>query len=119
MWRHSTTGRVGFWETGHLDRALRDLSDAIRIGDTAVPLLNRGAIMEKLGRDSDALVDYSAAIHMEPANPSAHRSRAHVFHRMGRFSEAVADYDVAIQVDPKFQRTWQDREKALTQTQLD
>jgi tetratricopeptide (TPR) repeat protein len=110
---------VAFWEIGDTDHALRDLSDAIVGGTGAVPLMNRGDILNQLGRLSEALVDYSAAIKMEPDNPYYRRSRAHILHRLSRYREAIADYDVAIQIEPNVQRTLSDREKALAQAELD
>jgi tetratricopeptide (TPR) repeat protein len=114
-----TNRAVAFWEIGDIDHALRDLSDAIIGGTDPVPLMNRGDILKQLGRPSEALVDYSAAIKMEPDNSYYRRSRAHILHRLGRYREAIADYDVAIQIEPNVQRTLSDREKALAQAQLD
>ena len=110
---------VALWEIGDSDRALRDLSIAINGGTDSVPLMNRADILKQLGRNSEALVDYSAAIELEPSNPAYRRSRAHLLHSLGRFDEAIVDYDVAIQIDPDLQRTHADREKALARTVLD
>lgn len=110
---------VAWWETGELAQALHDLSEAIEIGTDATPLVNRAEMLMRLGLHSEALLDYSAAIEIEPANPYLRRGRGHLLHGLGRFAEAVADYDVAIHVQPEFHRTWTDREKAVASTQLD
>lgn len=51
---------VAFREIGDTGQAIRDLSDAIGCGADALPLMKRGDILVKLGRSSEALLDYSA-----------------------------------------------------------
>lgn len=56
----------------------------------------RGWAYTKVGRDGDAIRDFSAALQIEPNLVFALLDRGLAFHRAGKFAEAMVDYDRTI-----------------------
>jgi tetratricopeptide (TPR) repeat protein len=61
-------------------------------------LLQRGFLLDSMGRLSDALGDYTAAIRLTPASAkTALNNRANIYRRQGRLKEAKRDYLAALE----------------------
>jgi tetratricopeptide (TPR) repeat protein len=56
---------------------------------------------EQLGQYDKAIVDYTRALEVDPANGFAYYNRGITKDRMGDFKGAVADFSSAIALDPK------------------
>jgi tetratricopeptide (TPR) repeat protein len=56
---------------------------------------------EQLGQYDKAIVDYTRALEVNPANSFAYYNRGITKDRMGDFEGAVADFSSAIALDPK------------------
>jgi protein O-GlcNAc transferase len=78
--------------------------------DTLYLLAN---IQVRLGRPSEALANYEAALALEPEHPGALYNRAIVLQGLRRFEEALAGYDRALAVKPDFAAAWINRGIAL------
>jgi tetratricopeptide (TPR) repeat protein len=63
---------------------------------------NRGLMFAALGRHTEALVDFDAAIRLDPHDAMAYSDRGNAHGALGRHAEALADYDAAIRIDPNF-----------------
>src|SRR3989338_4169712 len=66
----------------------------------SVFLLNRGNVLEKLGRNEEALAAYDKALAIDPKYAFAHYNRGNVLEKLGRDQEALAAYDKALAIDP-------------------
>jgi protein O-GlcNAc transferase len=78
--------------------------------DTLYLLAN---IQFRLGRASDALANYEAALALKPEHPQALYNRAIVLQGLRRFEEALASYNQALAVKPDFAAAWINRGTAL------
>jgi tetratricopeptide (TPR) repeat protein len=88
---------------GQYERAIRDLSDAIRL-DSNNPgaHTNRGLARFAIGDYDLALADLSESINLAPRNAIPCFNRALVFDRLGFRDRAIEDYERAMRLDPKF-----------------
>jgi len=68
----------------------------------SVFLLNRGNVLEKLGRNEEALAAYDKALAIDPNDADAHNNRGVVLETLGRNEEALASFDKALAIDPKY-----------------
>ena len=66
----------------------------------SVFLLHRGNVLEKLGRNEEALAAYDKALAIDPNNASAHNNRGVVLGTLGRWTEAKAAFEVAYALVP-------------------
>src|SRR6266446_6724773 len=84
---------------GDLDRAVRDLSEAIRI-DPKYPdaYLERGQTFFKLGETERSIADYSAAVARDPRHGAALRARGMAHLYVGQADLALADLTKAIEL---------------------
>jgi len=84
---------------GDLDRAVRDLSEAIRI-DPKYPdaYLERGQTFFKLGETERSIADYSAAVARDPRHGAALRARGMAHLYLGQADLALADLTKAIEL---------------------
>ena len=78
------------------------------VGNTQLPpavraeaLVNRGIVLLDDGHVNLAMVDFDAAILLNPHDPVAHAYRGEVFKTRGQLKEALAAYDTAISFDDK------------------
>jgi tetratricopeptide (TPR) repeat protein len=91
--------------TGAHDQALMDLTGAVNAkalpaDGQAQALLQRGFLLDSMGRLSDALGDYSAAIKLAPESAKAAlNNRANIYRRQNRLKEAKRDYLAALEGD--------------------
>jgi tetratricopeptide (TPR) repeat protein len=106
---------------------LGDLSEALRLVDEGIALLdrelgpdehrlhrsvlryNRGQVNAALGRFDEAVADYTTVIADDPNYAEYHFDRGNLLHRLGRDDEALADYEMAIRLSPPFQEAYYNR----------
>lgn len=95
--------------------ALEDYNDVLALnqGDNLVStLINRGNIYYAAGDYDKALVDYDAALFMQPDEPYAHYNRGLVFFNLGRYDEAVDEYTFKLEAHPDDAFAWGERGKS-------
>jgi len=66
------------------------------------PLLNRGAVLEQVGRLAEAERDYESVLKAYPKDPAGHNNVGNVRMARGDFSGARAAYDEAARISPDF-----------------
>jgi Tfp pilus assembly protein PilF len=106
--------------TGRFQEALKDLTQAIRIGIMKfAPGLHRSygcraAVYTELGYMEEALKDYTQAINLSPTSISYfyYNNRGIVYAKFGRFEEALKDYEHAIYINPDFPALYYNRGNA-------
>jgi tetratricopeptide (TPR) repeat protein len=103
--------------------AISDLSRVISLekqGNSRLDaLLKRAAVYETLGRNADAVADYSAVIEAMPELSLAYIPRAHVFEKLGQFERAKLDYLTALKLEPGNQKISAELERPAHQQGLD
>jgi tetratricopeptide (TPR) repeat protein len=75
----------------------------------SVLLHNRGQVRAALGRDAEAVADFSAVIAADPNHPEYYFDRAALYRRMGDADAALADYQTAIDISPPFPEAYYNR----------
>lgn len=78
---------------------------------------NRGIILGRLGRHSDALDSYDRALSLNPDFSNAHTNRGTALHHLGRYDDALASHDRALALVPglALAEAWLGRGNALAQ----
>ena len=74
---------------------------------------NRGIVLRRLGRHSDALDSYDLALSLNPDFDSAHTNRGAALHHLGRYKDALAAYDRALALTPDLAEAWLGRANAF------
>lgn len=88
-------------ENNDLNGALDDFSLLIEdFKDNPRYHLERGEIYEMLGRNKDAIEDFSTSIELGPTE-QAYRGRAKMYQREGNPKSAISDLSVAIEMNPQ------------------
>ncbi|MCP2335934.1 tetratricopeptide repeat protein [Actinomadura rupiterrae] len=98
---------------GRDGEALRLVQDAIDLADRDLPpgaqpvhrmvlLANRAMVLDRLGRTTEALADWTAVIDADPVHPDYYIDRGNLLLRLGRPDDAVADYETAMAAGPPF-----------------
>jgi tetratricopeptide (TPR) repeat protein len=75
--------------------------------------LNRGIVLENLGRYSEAVDSYDKAIALQPGYAEAWYDRGVVLRKLGRYADAIASYDKAVAINPNYVEAWLNRGVAL------
>jgi tetratricopeptide (TPR) repeat protein len=88
-------GDLRFGEAGACLGRLLELSPEDRAA-----LLGRGAVLESLGRDDDALADYERLVRLDPRADEGRLKLADLLRRQGRLREAVAHYESLLARQP-------------------
>lgn len=99
---------TGTLSVAELTGAIDDLSRAIEAEPSASLLCRRAKVFGGLGRQEDALADYTRAIALDPADPAPLEGRAETYRLLGRFDEAAADLDAGSALMPELS-WWQFR----------
>ncbi|MBX6323434.1 MAG: tetratricopeptide repeat protein, partial [Rhodospirillaceae bacterium] len=100
--RLSGTGR-GLPGPGDYEEALADLNDAVWLApDYAPAYLNRGVVLQLLGRDDEARADFDRTIRLDPSLPEAYCNRAGIHADRGRLEAALRDCAKALELRPDF-----------------
>ena len=68
---------------------------------TAETYLNSGREKERIGRDEEAVADYTEALKLNPRSFDILSHRAFVNADLGRYSEVIADWSAAIEIKPR------------------
>jgi tetratricopeptide (TPR) repeat protein len=93
--------------------ALADYDRALLVDPGAVRVLvNRGNVLDTLGRPEEALRDYNRGLSLEPENALLYYNRALVHHRAGNAPQAILDYGEALKRDPWFAPAYENRARA-------
>jgi tetratricopeptide (TPR) repeat protein len=97
MW---TFRGLTYLRTGDFDKAISDLSEAIRLNpDDADNYDSRaGAYSEKEDWDN-AIADLDKAIGLDPENIDVIYKRGIAFHHKGDYKKAITDYETVLQCD--------------------
>jgi protein O-GlcNAc transferase len=64
--------------------------------------LNRGVALLRLGRATEALAAFDAALRIKPDFAQAHNNRGRILQDQGRLSEAEAAYQQAVAAAPSY-----------------
>ncbi|WP_370941983.1 tetratricopeptide repeat protein [Amycolatopsis sp. cg5] len=105
---------------GDLPAALRLVEDALALVDAelepgahqlhrSVLRHNHGQVCAGLGRDEEALADFTAVIEVDPNHPEYYFDRAAVLRKLGRDAEALADYERVMWLSPPFPEVYYNR----------
>ena len=117
----TTTGKDVDFDTayaahmrGDIDQAILFYGKVIRDGGlsdwmTAVVLTNRGMAYLDKDQVDRSIVDFDAAIKIEPDYGPAFRNRADAYYRKDELDRAIADYDEAIRLNPEDSYTYRHR----------
>lgn len=63
---------------------------------------NRGQVLAALGKEDEALADFSYVIEVDPSYPEYRFDRGNLYAKLGRYTEALTDYEAAIALTPPF-----------------
>lgn len=85
----------------HLPYCTRAIQSG-RLGRAALALAhnNRGAILQMLGREDEAIGDFNSAIELNPGLSWSYLNRGWIFFRRKEFRRAWKDFSQAIKADP-------------------
>ncbi len=100
-----TSTQVGYWRNSiaMFDYTLKvtDRNDTIH--------LNRGAVYQGLGKQWQAIEDYSRAIEINPKCAAAYSNRGAAYEDLGNHRQAIENCGKAIEIDPKFAEAYYNR----------
>jgi tetratricopeptide (TPR) repeat protein len=102
-------------QTGNNELAVQLIGKAILRGPAPFFLNNRAAALQQLGRYSDALADYDAALALKPDYVEALGNRGIVLQKLVRYQEALASYDQALALNPGYADASSNRGDTLQQ----
>jgi protein O-GlcNAc transferase len=83
------------FELGRLGDALAEYGEVLKLSPDPSVLSNRGAVFAALGRHDMALIDYDAALALNPRNAQALANRGNSLLALERSDDALASYDAA------------------------
>jgi tetratricopeptide (TPR) repeat protein len=91
------------WAFHRLNReaeAVRDYSEAIRLGDAAYLRNNRGVIYRAMKKYDDAIADFTRALVENPGYLLAYRNRGQTYSLKKQFAKALEDHETALKLEP-------------------
>ena len=92
---------IHYADLGHYDKAVDDLSNAVRLNNNYVTAyINRANAYAKLEKYKEAYQDFAIAQKLSPQNKSIYVIRGSLNFLMGRFDDAVADYRYYLSLKP-------------------
>lgn len=95
---------------GELDKAIQDLSEAIRLSPgTAAWRNNRGLTFNNKKEYDLAIADYTEAIRLKPRWALPRNNRGRAFANKREFDQAIADYSEALRLDPNYALAFNNR----------
>lgn len=94
-------GRIHFFSTGKVDRAIAEYDEALRIAPDSCGAFYFRSIISAFRNDTDdAIADLSKAISFCPTFGPYRRQRGVIHYTKLEFDQAIADLDEAIRLDP-------------------
>ena len=87
-------------EQNELEKALAAYQSALKAGGSGSPdmQLSTGTVLLKLGRPSEAVKHFDAAVELNPKLPEAHYHRGRAYLEVGRQAEAVKSLEAAVRL---------------------
>ena len=100
---HAFAHRGRAWqEEGEPERALRDLTEALRLQrKNTAWWRTRAAIYDDLREQDEALADLGEAIRLEPKDAVNYLQRGILYKTAKEYDKAIADHTAALRLDPK------------------
>ena len=93
---------AAFKDLGTFDKAMADLSEAIRLApEASAPYAMRGGLLSAVEKFDEAIADFDNAIRLDPGDGYAFQQRGDAYEVKGQHARAIADYDETIRLDPK------------------
>jgi tetratricopeptide (TPR) repeat protein len=103
-----------YQDVGDLDRAMADLTEAIRLDPKyAEAYYNRGEVWLDAREFDRAIADYSEAIRLDPKHAKAYVGRGVTWQRKGDLDRAIADFTEAIRLDPNYAAAYREPGRRL------
>lgn len=91
-----------YYRQGNYDRAIADLTEAIRVDSTFAALyFDRGTIWQANGNYDLAIADLTEAIRLQPKFTLAYIARGSMWQATGHYDAALADATVAVELAPR------------------
>jgi tetratricopeptide (TPR) repeat protein len=107
---------IGWMRKGDVDRAITDLTQAIRVDPGYAKAYNaRGAAFGKKHEPDRAFADFDRAIELDPSLAPAYSNRGSAFADKGELDRAIADANAAIRINPNYARAYAVRGRAYAQ----
>jgi tetratricopeptide (TPR) repeat protein len=101
-WAYTNRGSVYDYKKD-FDRAIADLTEAIRLDpDAVVAYQDRAASYRNKGQYDRAIDDLDHAARLNPNDARTFMSRGIVYFKVGAIARSIADYDASLRIDPKF-----------------
>ena len=101
-WAYTNRGSVYDYQK-KFDRAIADLTEAIRLDpDAVVAYQDRAASYRNNGQYTRALDDLSRALRLAPRDARTLMSRGVIYLKLNAAARAIVDFDASLQIDPKF-----------------
>ncbi|XP_053567312.1 tetratricopeptide repeat protein 6 [Bombina bombina] len=88
-------------QMGDTFAALQDMNAALKLGVTAPLLTNRGVVHQFMGKLSNAMRDYQAAVSANPKYSLAYFNAANLYFHNRQFTQAKEYYSKALELDPE------------------
>lgn len=83
----------------------------------SIAYVNRAIAHSMLGKNDEALKDFSSAIEVDPNNPLAYYNRGNLYLDTGYHDLAISDFTCALAIDPMFSLAYYNRGLAYEHSQ--
>jgi tetratricopeptide (TPR) repeat protein len=93
-----TRRQLGYWR----DSEALFRHDLAIVGDNHIARNNLGAALVEKGRIDEAILQYQAALRLQPEEPSAHFSLGNALSQAGQFDDAIRQYQAALRRQPDY-----------------
>jgi tetratricopeptide (TPR) repeat protein len=101
-WAYTNRGSVYDYKKD-FDRAIADLTEAIRLDhDAVVAYQDRAASYRNKGQYTLALDDLNQALRLAPSDARTLMSRGVIYLKLNAAARAIVDFDASLRIDPKF-----------------